>query len=609
VHTDGVHFRVWAPAARAVAVCSADPDGVRVPLAAERDGWFGGASDAFRVGSRYGFRLDDEPGLLPDPASRFQPGGPHEASMVVDPSTFAWSDADWRGVGDVGQVIYEMHVGTFTPEGTYAAAEAHLPYLRDLGVTIVELMPVAEFPGRYGWGYDGVGFFAPTRLYGTPGDLRRFVDRAHAAGLGVILDVVYNHVGPDGNYLTRFAPQFFTDRYENEWGAALNFDGPDAGGVRTFFVENAGYWIEEYHFDGLRLDATQSIHDASERHVIAEVTARVRAAAGARGTFVVAENECQESRLARPASRGGYGMDALWNDDLHHSAVVALTGHREAYYTDYLGSPQELLSGLRWGYLYQGQYYSWQKQRRGTSALDLPGRSFVTFLENHDQVANSGHGQRLWQRSDPGRLRTMTAIMLLGPGTPMLFQGQEFASSAPFLFFADHHPELAALVRSGRGEFLRQFPSLATDDAQRRLADPGDATTFERCKLDHAERETHAAALALHRDLLRLRREEPAFAAQRADRMFGAVIGPEALVLRFVDEGGDRLVIANLGCDHALRSAPEPLLAPPDGTTWEVLWSSEHPGYGGGGAVAVERDDGWYLPAHAAVVLRPRRTP
>jgi maltooligosyltrehalose trehalohydrolase len=606
VRAAGVHFRVWAPAARAVSVCAPGDDGICVPLTREDGGWFAAESAEFRAGSRYGFRLDDDSTLRPDPASRYQPDGVHGPSQVVDPSTFAWTDAAWKGVGPLGQVIYELHVGTFTPGGTYAAAAEHLPYLRDLGVTIVELMPIAEFPGRFGWGYDGVGLFAPTRLYGTPDELRGFVDRAHAVGLGVILDVVYNHIGPDGNYLSLFAPAFFTDRYENEWGAALNFDGPDAGAVRTFFVENAGYWIDEFHLDGLRLDATQSIHDASSRHVLADVTERVRAAAGKRGTFVVAENEVQEARLVRPPSRGGYGIDALWNDDLHHSALVALTGHREAYYTDYLGTPQELLSGLRWGYLYQGQYYSWQKQRRGMAALDLEAWRFVTFLENHDQVANSGDGARLWQRTDPGRLRAMTALMLLGPGTPMLFQGQEFASSAPFLFFADHHPELAALVRSGRGEFLRQFPSLATDAAQQRIADPGDPATFERCRLDHRERETHATALALHRDLLRLRRDDPAFASQRADRMFGAVLGPESLVLRFIADGGDRLIVVNLGRDHVLRTAPEPLLAPPDGATWTVLWSSEDPRYGGGGAVAVERDDGWYLPGHAAVVLRPR---
>ncbi|HEV7732764.1 MAG TPA: malto-oligosyltrehalose trehalohydrolase [Candidatus Binatia bacterium] len=608
VGADGVHFRVWAPACRTIEVCDPDRDDVRVRLAPDGDGWFAGASSHFHAGSRYALRLNGDPALRPDPASRFQPDGPHGPSVVVDPSSFAWTDVAWRGVETRGQVVYELHVGTFTPEGTYAALAEHLPYLRDLGVTIIELMPIAEFPGRFGWGYDGVGMYAPTRLYGTPDDLRRLVDRAHAIGLGIILDVVYNHVGPDGNYLSLFAPQFFTDRHENDWGTGLDFDGPESAGVRTFFVENAGYWISEFHMDGLRLDATQSIHDDSDRHVLAEIAQRVRVAGAGRGTWVVAENEVQEARLARPETRGGHGIDALWNDDFHHSAVVALTGHREAYYTDYVGSMHELLAALRWGFLYQGQHYSWQRQRRGTSALDLDATNFVTFLENHDQVANSGDGARLWQRTDPGHLRAMTALWLLGPPTPMLFQGQEFAASAPFLFFADHQAELARQVASGRREFLRQFPSLAGDESQRRLDDPADPATFFRCRIDHRERETHAPVLALHRDLLRLRREEPAFRQQCADRMFGAVPAPAVLVLRFREDGGDRLVIANLGHDLHLSPAPEPLLAPPDGTLWETQWSSEDPCYGGAGITRLEHHDGWHLPGRTTTVLRPRST-
>jgi len=286
--------------------------------------------------------------------------------MIIDPAQFSWHDANWNGVKIEGQVIYEMHIGTFAAEGTWNAAGQHLKILKDLGVTVLEIMPVHDFCGRYGWGYDGVDFFAPTRLYGSPDDFRAFVDTAHSLGLGVILDVVYNHAGPEGNYLKNFAPNYFTDRYSTDWGEAFNFDGSNAAPVRDFFISNAGYWIDEFHLDGLRLDATQNIYDASEVHILAEIAAQVRRAAGGRSTIVVAENEPEETRLVRSVESGGYGMDGMWNDDFHHSAMVALTGHNEAYYSDYRGTPQEFISAAKRGFLYQGQYYSWQRQRRGT---------------------------------------------------------------------------------------------------------------------------------------------------------------------------------------------------------------------------------------------------
>ena len=321
-------------------------------------------------------------------------------------------------------------------------------------------MPVADFPGRFGWGYDGVNLFAPTRLYGRPDDFRQFVDQAHANGLAVILDVVYNHIGPDGNYLAAFSDAYFTDRYLNEWGEAINFDGPDAGPSREFFIANAGYWIDEYHLDGLRLDATQQMFDSSPTHILTEIGQRVREMARGRATIISSENEPQETKIVRPVEQGGYGLDALWNDDFHHSAMVALTGRNEAYYTDYHGTPQELISAVKYGYLYQGQHYSWQKQRRGTPALDLAPSVFVSFIQNHDQVANTARGERVHTQTSPGRYRAMTALMLLAPATPMLFQGQEIAASAPFLYFCDHDPELASMVKAGRTEFLRQFPSI-----------------------------------------------------------------------------------------------------------------------------------------------------
>jgi maltooligosyltrehalose trehalohydrolase len=578
-----------------------------VPLEPEGEGYFSGRAAAAGPGTLYRFRLDGEPALYPDPASRCQPEGVHGPSQVIDPGAFRWTDGDWRGVGLHGQVLYEMHIGTFTREGTWEAAARALPELAALGVTVLEVMPVAEFPGHFGWGYDGVDLFAPTRLYGTPDDFRRFVDRAHHLGLGVILDVVCNHVGPDGNYLRQFADAYFTDRYKNEWGEAINFDGPDAGPVREFFAANAGYWIDEFHLDGLRLDATQQIFDSSPENIMAVIARRARAAARNRATLLVAENEPQETKLVRHPDRGGYGLDCLWNDDFHHSAMVAMTGRNEAYYSDYLGKPQEFISSAKWGYLYQGQRYQWQKKRRGTPALDLGPAHFVTFTQNHDQVANSARGLRCHELTSPGRYRALTALLLLGPGTPMLFQGQEFAASSPFLFFADHNPELARLVRKGRAEFLKQFRSAALPEVHSRLPRPDDPGTFERCKLDFAEREKHKPLYDLHRDLLRLRREQAVFRAQRPRGVDGAVLGEEAFVLRyFAEDGQDRLLVVNLGRDLRLDPAPEPLLAPSAGKVWDILWSSEDTRYGGSGTPPLDTDENWRIPGEAAVVLQPR---
>jgi maltooligosyltrehalose trehalohydrolase len=602
----GTHFRVWAPHARTVDVLS-EPETV-VELSPEPTGYFAGCVTTAGPGTRYRYRLDRHV-TCADPASRSQPEGVHGPSEVVDPTAFAWSDADWRGVGPAGQVIYELHVGTFTRDGTWAAAAHELPELAAAGVTVIELMPVAEFPGRFGWGYDGVFPFAPTRLYGTPDDFRRFVDRAHAVGLGVILDVVYNHLGPDGDVLRRYAPEYFTDRYANEWGDALNFDGAGSAAVREFFAANAACWIDEFHLDGLRFDATQQMFDASADHVLAAIARAARAAAGPRRVLLVAENEPQDTRLLLGPDRGGYGLDALWNDDFHHSARVALTGRREAYYTDYLGRPQEIVSAVKRGFLYQGQHYLWQNRARGTSTRDRPPAAFVAYLQNHDQVANSARGERLHDLSAPGCWRALTAVLLLGPATPMLFQGQEFAASSPFLYFADHHAALADQVRRGRAKFLAQFPSIASTAVADALPDPANPLTFERCKLDLTERARHAPAYALHRDLLRLRREDVVFAAQGRRGVDGAVLGDHAFVLRWFGESdGDRLLLVNLGVGLALGVMPEPLLAPPARTRWTLGWSSEHPRYGGGGAVALPATGGWTLPGHAAVVLRPEPT-
>jgi maltooligosyltrehalose trehalohydrolase len=602
-----VHARVWAPGRESVELVieddsTGDSDS---PLSAEGNGYFSGYTPNATMGTRYRFRLD-RGDAFPDPVSRYQPDGPDGPSMVVNPTTYEWSDRDWPGLSIEGQVIYELHIGTFTRDGTYRAAIDRLPDLVDTGITVLEIMPVADFAGRFGWGYDGVNLFAPTRLYGTPDDLRALVDAAHGLELGVILDVVYNHFGPVGNYLGQFSPHYLSGR-ATEWGNAINFDGEHSGPVREYILTNARYWIDEFHFDGLRLDATQSIFDSSTPHILAEVAGAVRSAARGRETIVVGENEPQHAALVRPLRDGGCALDALWNDDFHHSARVALTGRNEAYYTDYRGTSQELISAAKHGFLYQGQWYAWQHQRRGQAALDLSPSNFVNFTENHDQVANTVTGRRLHQETSPGRYRAMTALLLLLPQTPMLFQGQEFGSSAPFLYFADHDAGLATLVREGRGKFLSQFPSLASMNGSTPIDDPSDSWTFVRCKLDWTERRQHRDALDLHRDLLRIRREDPVIRSRAPRSLDGAVITDSAFVLRFFGgNGDDRLLVVNLGARLHADPLAEPLAAPPHSRVWKTVLSTDEPKYGGWGTPPLETvDDGWWIPAECAVLLTP----
>lgn len=602
IDSTGTFFRVWAPEHSVIQVVLSDSH--RHDLRKESTGYFSGFVAGVGDGARYAYTVDGR-GPFPDPASRFQPEGPHKFSQVIDPTKYSWGDANWRGVPMEDQVIYEMHIGTFTKKGTYCAALERLPFLADLGITVLELMPVGDFPGKFGWGYDGVNLFAPTRLYGTPEHLRAFVDRAHSLGLAVILDVVYNHIGPNGNVLKEFSQSYFSNKHTTDWGEAIHFYGKDSMPVREFFAANAAYWIHEFHLDGLRLDATQNIYDESPDHILALIARNCRRAAGRRGVILIAENESQHASLVRSQEIGGYGLDAMWNDDFHHTAIVATTGRQEAYYTDYLGKPQELISASKYGFLYQGQWYKWQKQRRGTTTLALKPAAMINFLQNHDQVANSGRGLRLHALTTPGRLRAITALLLLMPGTPMLFQGQEFAASSPFLFFADHESQLAETCRNGRAEFLAQWRSLAT----RALIydDPSDRNTFDRCKLDHAERQRNVVVVNLHADLLRLRREQVVFSSHERC-LDGAVLGDEAFVLRFFGEepNGDRLVVINLGRYLYLNPAPEPLLAPPENAKWTILWSSEDPRYGGEGTAELDSELNWTVPAHAAVVLEPK---
>lgn len=600
----GVHFRVWAPRRQRATVVLQSVDG-RFEMHREEGGYFAAFVEGIGAGVRYHYQLDGEPALLADPASRFQPAGVHGPSEVIDASTFDWSDKEWAGVSLPGQVIYELHIGCFTAEGTWQAAIEKLPHLVATGVTAIEVMPVAEFNGSFGWGYDGVFWYAPTRLYGTPDDFRRFVNAAHELGLAVMLDVVYNHFGPTGNYTGAFSP-YYLSKQPTEWGEAINFDGEGAGGVREFVVQNAAYWIDEFHIDGLRLDATHSISDHSRRHVLADLNDAARRAAGGRAIIIVAENEPQDVVHVEPTDHDGYGLDGLWNDDFHHSCRVAATGHAEYYYADYQGSPSELLAATRWGYLYQGQYTPHSKRWRGTPAFHLPAWRFVNCLQNHDQVANSAHGLRLPQLTSPGRYRALTTLWLLGPATPMLFMGQEFATSSPFLYFADHEVDIARLVKEGRWEALRRFPRIAgREGATVKLADPSESETFERSKVNWDDLERNQPDWILHRDLLQLRRLDPTFCQQDCGMIEGAVISAESFALRWITPtGNDRLLIVNLGRDMRWSPAAEPLIAAPTRKSWRLKFSSDDELYGGSGTAMLNTQQ-WYIPGHAAILLVP----
>ena len=601
----GVSFRVWAPERRAVDLVFVDSNGHElrtVRLERESDGYFGTFVEDVEPDSLYFYQLDKQPKKYADPASHFQPQGVFGPSQVVDHRGFEWSDDDWPGVKLPGQVLYELHIGLFTPEGTWRAAMEKLPLLRDVGITLIEVMPVAAFPGEFGWGYDGVFWYAPTQLYGTPDDFRAFVDRAHSIGLGVVLDVVYNHFGPAGNYTAQFSTHYTSDKHHTEWGSAINFDSADAGPVREFVAENAAYWVREFHIDGLRLDATQAILDDSADHVIAKLTRAAREAAGKRSVVVLSEDEQNRCHQVLSCKEGGWGTDGLFNDDFHHSCRVAATGNNEAYYRDFVGTPQELISAIRFGHLFQGQWNTRHDRARGFPTRDIPARHFIHFLQNHDQVANSARGFRTHLLTSPGRHRALTALLLLGPETPMLFMGQEFGASNPFLYFADHEPELAALVHHGRREFMHQFPrikSLEAGDHSR----PSDQRTYLQCKLNWDEWETNAPMVELHRDLLRLRRQDAVFAQQDRLAIEGAVVGPEAFALRWFSESdGDRLALFNLGRDFDWHPVTEPLVAPPCGKQWKLIWSSEDALYGGMGTPHFDNKH-WPVPGHAAVVF------
>ena len=506
---DGVEFRVWAPDHDDVVVVEY-VDGVPAatyPLVADPAGYWSGHVAGLEAGSQYMYRLGGELDR-PDPASRHQPTSVHGPSMVVDPA-FPWTDDRWTGLPREALVIYELHVGTATDAGTFEALIARLPYLRELGITALELMPVADFPGDRNWGYDGVDLYAPARAYGGTVGLKLLVDAAHAHGLAVLLDVVYNHLGPAGNYLRDYSRQYFTGRHHTPWGEAINFDGSAKQAVRDFFMDNALYWVHEYHIDGLRLDATHAIIDDSPVHLLQELAERVRASLPAgRQVVLIAEDERNEARLSQPVAQGGIGLDGLWADDFHHVVRVCLTGEQEGYFGDYQGGTAELVTVLRDGWLYQGQPSLLAGHPRGTPAYDLAPAAFVHCIQNHDQIGNRALGERLNHDVSLPAYLAASVLLLLSPYTPLLFMGQEWAASTPFLFFTDHDAELGKAVTEGRRREFAYFAKFTGAE----VPDPQALTTFERSRLDWSERtaEPHAGVLRIYRDLLDLRRRVPA---------------------------------------------------------------------------------------------------
>ncbi len=504
VEPDGVRFRVWAAGAERVTV--AIEDGGEHPLRLEPDALATAFVPGLGAGARYRFKLDGQ-GPFPDPASRFQPLGVHGPSEVVDPAAFAWSDSAWRGLDPETLVLYELHVGTFSPAGTFAGVRERLPHLRELGVTALELMPVADFPGQRNWGYDGVAPFAPARCYGTPDELRALVDAAHGLGLGVLLDVVYNHLGPDGNYLHSYSPAFFSDRHQTPWGQAINLDGPGSALVRAFLIENALRWLAEYHFDGLRLDATHALVDESPRHFLAELAERVLALPGPR-RLLVAEDERNLAGLVRRAEQGGMALDAVWADDFHHQMRRRLAGDHDGYFADFSGSTADIVDTVTHGFHYRGRMVARTGHPRGSDTTGIPRHRFVFCIQNHDQIGNRALGERLHHQIEPAVYRAATALLLLTPATPLLFMGQEWAASTPFLYFTDHHPELGKLVTRGRREEFKGFAAFSSPDARERIPDPQSEQTFARSRLcwEELARPPHCQVLVLYRALLELRR-------------------------------------------------------------------------------------------------------
>jgi maltooligosyltrehalose trehalohydrolase len=590
---EGVRWRVWAPGHQQVEVVlqgRGGQPGTSLPLADEGGGFFSSTLAGAGAGVRYQLRVDGQ-GPFPDPWSRSQPDGVHGPSEVVVPD-FAWTDAAWKGPDPEAQVLYEVHVGTATPEGTFEALIPRLRALAELGVTTLELMPLASFPGTRNWGYDGVDLFAPQASYGGPEGLRRLVDAAHAQGLAVLIDAVYNHYGPDGNYLRCYSPHYFTGRHHTPWGEAVNYDGEGSGVVRALVLSNVEMWIRDYHADGLRLDAAHALLDDGSPHLLAEISERARAAAPGRRVVVIAEDERNDTRLVRPSAGGGYGLDGVWADDFHHQLRRAFAGDSEGYYRDYTGSVEDIARTLRQGWFYEGQPSQVHGRPRGTPASGAEPWQLVHCIQNHDQVGNRAHGERLGADVSPAAFRAMSALLLLSPYTPLLFMGQEWNASTPFLYFTDHNAELGKQVTEGRRKEFAGFARFAGDT----VPDPQAVDTFTRSRLDWSEagRPEHAGVLALYRELLRLRATDPCLKEHRRGHFDARPLGAHALVLERRGPGSSLHVIVNVKgtLEHRLPSQ-----------AGLVLWT-EAPRFGGTTSEAPLRSGALRLEGPAAVVVR-----
>lgn len=571
----GCRFLVYAPFVQRVEVCLLSPGDRTVPLARDERGYHRGIVEEAGPGSLYRYRLDGEKDR-PDPASRFQPRGVHGPSCVTDPNTFRWKDRGWTGLPLEGYVLYELHVGTFTPEGTFGAVLPRLDALRDLGVTAIELLPVAQFPGSRNWGYDGVYPFAVQESYGGPEELKRLVDVCHLRGMAVVLDVVYNHLGPEGNYLGEFGP-YFTDRYKTPWGAAINFDGPHSDEIRRYFLENACTWLSEFRIDALRLDAIHGILDFSAYPFLAELADTVRALGNREGRTIhlIPESDLNDARFVTPREKGGLGLSAQWNDDFHHALHVLLTGERQGYYRDF-GSVQDLAAAFTEGFVYAGRYSAFRSRRHGNSAREIAARQLVVFSQNHDQVGNRMRGDRLSRLASFESLKLAAGVVLLSPFVPLLFMGEEYGETAPFLYFISHSdPELVEAVRKGRREEFANF------GWEGEIPDPQDEETYRSSRIDYALRDggRHRTLLTFHRELLRLRREHPVLSRATRERMNAVALERErALLVSRSYRDNRTTAICHFGEGPA--SIPVPL-AP---GRWERILDSSDPRWGGEGS-------------------------
>jgi len=563
---EGVCFRVWAPDANSVEVQF--PDSERPKKLLQKDGEYFQGIEPAAAGDRYWYWLDGTV-RRPDPASCSQPEGVHGPSQVLDPA-FPWQDTDWSGIALEDCIFYELHVGTFTPEGTFEAAIARLDYLIELGITAIELMPVAQFPGERNWGYDGTFLFAPQNSYGGADGLKKLVEACHCKGLALFLDVVYNHLGPEGNYLHAFGP-YFTDRYRTPWGDAVNFDGPGSDGVRHYFIANALYWLTEYHIDGLRLDAVHGIYDFSARHILEEMSDAVhrKGLALGRQLHLIAESDLNDVRLINPLETGGYGLDAQWNDDFHHALHTLLTGEKAGYYVDF-GRFSDLVKGYREGFVLSGEYSAYRMRRHGNSSRDCPTSRMVVFSQNHDQVGNRLRGERLSENLSKEQLMLAAATVLLSPYLPLLFMGEEYGESAPFPYFVSHSDtELVAAVRQGRQKEFAAFGE------QGLPPDPQAESAFLSAKLDPEQRHRgeHRAIFHFYRELIRLRKECPPLASLSREEM-EIIANEDTQLLAIVRNLNNEQVICLFNFSGQKRAIQLPML---NGTFRLLLDSSGNP--------------------------------